>query len=206
MRLIWNNATTFNAPGTQVHCDARTLSVEFERLQRQHFTKAASVAKPVTPTAATPSSNAPTPLFVPPTSSDRAPSGIKIGPLVNSGASKFLFGHCSAALEALKHRDNKQWFQVPVDPAKHGCPTYFDVIKHPMDLGAITEKLNTGKCVSPYPASALPSLTQSHIPYPITHGTGTCSWMSSQPTFVSSSTTRRNSILQSTWSIKLPRT
>jgi len=64
MRLIWNNATTFNAPGTQVHCDARALSVEFERLQRQHFTKQASIPKPVTPTAATPtpSSGAPPPL------------------------------------------------------------------------------------------------------------------------------------------------
>jgi hypothetical protein len=147
MRLIWNNAIVFNAPGTQVHCDARALSVEFERLQRLHFTKAASVPKPVTPNAAAPSSSssAATPLFAASASGDRAPSGIKIGPLVNSGASKFLFGHCSAALEALKHRDNKQWFQVPVDPVKHGCPTYFDVIKHPMDLSTITEKLNTGK-------------------------------------------------------------
>lgn len=149
MRLIWTNAITFNAAGTQVHCDARALSVEFERLQRTHFTKAASIPKPVTPVAAaTPSavsSGAPTPLFSASSLSDRAPSGIKIGPLVSTGASKFLFGHCSAALEALKHRDNKQWFQVPVDPIKHGCPTYFDVIKQPMDLGTITEKLTTGK-------------------------------------------------------------
>jgi hypothetical protein len=147
MRLIWANAIQFNAAGTQVHCDARALSVEFERLQRTHFTKASSVPKPVTPVAAstpTASSGAPTPLLAL-GSSERAPSGIKIGPLVNSGASKFLFGHCSAALEALKHRDNKQWFQVAVDPVKHGCPTYFDVIKQPMDLGTVTEKLNTGK-------------------------------------------------------------
>ena len=148
MRLVWANAITFNAAGTQVHCDARALSVEFERLQRTYFTKAASVPKPVTPVAAaTPasSSGAPTPTLLKSGSGERTPSGIKIGPLVNSGASKFLFGHCSAALEALKHRDNKQWFQVPVDPIKHGCPTYFDIIKQPMDLGTITEKLNTGK-------------------------------------------------------------
>ncbi len=147
MRLVWSNAITFNAAGTQVHCDARLLSVEFERLQRTHFTKAASTPKPVTPIApATPTaSGAPTAVLAPPGLGDRAPSGIRIGPLVNTGASKFLFGHCSAALEALKHRDNKQWFQVPVDPIKHGCPTYFDIIKHPMDLGTITEKLNTGK-------------------------------------------------------------
>jgi len=51
----------------------------------------------------------------------------------------------------MERRDNKQWFQVPVDPVKHGCPTYFDVIKQPMDLATITEKLNTGKCVPPHP-------------------------------------------------------
>ena len=33
------------------------------------------------------------------------------------------------------------WFRVPVDPIAQGVPTYFDIIKHPMDLSTIGTKL-----------------------------------------------------------------
>ncbi|KAI0049299.1 hypothetical protein FA95DRAFT_1538598 [Auriscalpium vulgare] len=36
-------------------------------------------------------------------------------------------------------------FARPVDPVLDGCPTYFDEIKQPMDLGTITTNVTTGK-------------------------------------------------------------
>lgn len=36
-------------------------------------------------------------------------------------------------------------FVTPVDPVALGCPTYFDVIKHPMDLGTIQSKLTNNE-------------------------------------------------------------
>ncbi|KIY52676.1 hypothetical protein FISHEDRAFT_63651 [Fistulina hepatica ATCC 64428] len=36
-------------------------------------------------------------------------------------------------------------FLRPVDPVKDGCPTYYDEIKEPMDLGTMTRKLTMGE-------------------------------------------------------------
>lgn len=44
-----------------------------------------------------------------------------------------------------KKYENISWpFLEPVDPVTMDCPTYFDVIKHPMDLGTIQNKLSNG--------------------------------------------------------------
>jgi bromodomain-containing factor 1 len=39
-------------------------------------------------------------------------------------------------------------FLVPVDPIKLNIPTYFEVIKHPMDLGTVRKKLEAGAHVN----------------------------------------------------------
>ncbi|OQS01531.1 histone acetyltransferase [Achlya hypogyna] len=39
------------------------------------------------------------------------------------------------------HRTNQGIFNAPVDPVRLVCPTYYDVIKHPMDLGTIKQNL-----------------------------------------------------------------
>ncbi len=39
------------------------------------------------------------------------------------------------------------WFRSPVDPIAQNVPTYFDVIKSPMDLGTIGTKLRQGEYV-----------------------------------------------------------
>ncbi|KAK2953498.1 hypothetical protein BLNAU_11498 [Blattamonas nauphoetae] len=36
-------------------------------------------------------------------------------------------------------------FSVPVDPIRLNCPTYFDIVKNPQDLGSIKKGLETGK-------------------------------------------------------------
>jgi E1A/CREB-binding protein len=51
------------------------------------------------------------------------------------------------ALEALKVLQSHQhaWvFNSPVDPVELGLPDYFQVIKHPMDLGTVRKKLENG--------------------------------------------------------------
>jgi hypothetical protein len=40
-------------------------------------------------------------------------------------------------------------FLVPVDVVKYGVPDYFDHVKHPMDLGTVTKKLNAGMYSTP---------------------------------------------------------
>lgn len=45
-----------------------------------------------------------------------------------------------------KKYENISWpFLEPVDPVTMDCPTYFDVIKNPMDLGTIQNKLTNGE-------------------------------------------------------------
>lgn len=36
-------------------------------------------------------------------------------------------------------------FKEPVDPVALGIPTYFDIVKHPMDLFTIKKKLDAGE-------------------------------------------------------------
>ncbi|MCO5565704.1 hypothetical protein L7F22_019378 [Adiantum nelumboides] len=52
---------------------------------------------------------------------------------------------CKALLQTLKKMPEAGIFLQPVDPVRDGAPTYLDEIKHPMDLGTMTEKLNEGK-------------------------------------------------------------
>ena len=45
---------------------------------------------------------------------------------------------CTAIVKALMRDENAYPFLNPVDPIALGCPTYFDVIKNPMDFETIT--------------------------------------------------------------------
>lgn len=41
-------------------------------------------------------------------------------------------------------------FKQPVDPTLLGIPDYFDIVKKPMDLGTIQNRLNSGKYSDPW--------------------------------------------------------
>lgn len=45
----------------------------------------------------------------------------------------------------MSHDRNRNTFNAPVNPVELGIPTYFDVIKEPMDLGTVMSKLRGGK-------------------------------------------------------------
>lgn len=51
--------------------------------------------------------------------------------------------------ELCEHPDAQGVFDEPVDPVKHECPNYFDVIKHPMDLSTMDKKLLNTDCNNP---------------------------------------------------------
>jgi E1A/CREB-binding protein len=41
-------------------------------------------------------------------------------------------------------------FRQPVDPQALGIPDYFDIVKQPMDLSTIRQKLNNGQYTDPW--------------------------------------------------------
>ena len=45
--------------------------------------------------------------------------------------------YCVQILDSLMEDENVWPFLKPVDPVADHCPSYFDVIKNPMDLGTI---------------------------------------------------------------------
>lgn len=48
-------------------------------------------------------------------------------------------------IKGSKHWIHNQWFLEPVDPVALNIPTYFSMIKRPMDLGTMDEKLQRGE-------------------------------------------------------------
>jgi hypothetical protein len=51
---------------------------------------------------------------------------------------------CQGVLEWLSRQSKAMPFMEPVDPVALGIPTYPDVVKHPMDISTMTEKLENG--------------------------------------------------------------
>ncbi|KAG5365547.1 Bromodomain-containing factor 2 [Yarrowia sp. C11] len=53
--------------------------------------------------------------------------------------------YAASSLKAVKRLKDAAPFIHPVDPVKLNIPTYFEVIKYPMDLGTMEKKLNNGE-------------------------------------------------------------
>lgn len=51
----------------------------------------------------------------------------------------------SALIKKLLHMEESFFFQRPVDPIRDGCPTYYQEIKRPMDLGTLQANLDSGR-------------------------------------------------------------
>ncbi|XP_011073012.1 transcription factor GTE10 [Sesamum indicum] len=60
-----------------------------------------------------------------------------------------LMKQCEALLTRLMTHQHAWIFSEPVDIVKHKIPDYFNVIKHPMDLGTVKKKLFSGQYSSP---------------------------------------------------------
>eukprot|EP00584_Thalassiosira_punctigera_P010790 CAMPEP_0172546888 /NCGR_PEP_ID=MMETSP1067-20121228/16548_1 /TAXON_ID=265564 ORGANISM="Thalassiosira punctigera, Strain Tpunct2005C2" /NCGR_SAMPLE_ID=MMETSP1067 /ASSEMBLY_ACC=CAM_ASM_000444 /LENGTH=1456 /DNA_ID=CAMNT_0013333883 /DNA_START=150 /DNA_END=4520 /DNA_ORIENTATION=- len=66
---------------------------------------------------------------------------------------------CRQILKELQENDVQKIFAQPVDPISLGIPTYFDVIKNPMDLGTIQTKMDHNEIDSPEEFARLVRLT-----------------------------------------------
>lgn len=60
-----------------------------------------------------------------------------------------LMKQCETLLKRLMAHQYAWVFNTPVDVVKLNIPDYFQVIKHPMDLGTVKEKLSSGSYVTP---------------------------------------------------------
>ncbi|CAK9133269.1 unnamed protein product [Ilex paraguariensis] len=68
------------------------------------------------------------------------------------GLGKFsnqVFKNCSNLLERLMKHKHGWVFNTPVDPKALGLHDYFDIVKHPMDLGTVKSRLNKNWYKSP---------------------------------------------------------
>ncbi|KAJ2787715.1 hypothetical protein GGI15_000486 [Coemansia interrupta] len=56
---------------------------------------------------------------------------------------------CNRVLLHLQAQPSALEFMAPVDPIRQGVPTYFDVIKQPMDMGTVRKKLDRSQYSTP---------------------------------------------------------
>lgn len=70
-------------------------------------------------------------------------SGMKIVLNLKQSQQQLLSTSCKSIITSLMRNRNSYPFLEPVDPIKLGIPSYFDIIKHPMDLGTILSNINT---------------------------------------------------------------
>ncbi|KAJ1718172.1 hypothetical protein LPJ61_006782 [Coemansia biformis] len=112
--LVLTNCFLFNPPGTYVHDQGQALQRAFESTWK-HQSSADVTQSPVPVDAILPDVS-----LAPPAALERA----------------------RAVVNKLK-RDDCAWpFLRPVDPVALGIPSYFDIVKNPMDLSTIQKKLS----------------------------------------------------------------
>nr|XP_043624294.1 transcription factor GTE3, chloroplastic-like [Erigeron canadensis] len=68
---------------------------------------------------------------------------------VDARFSNKLFKSCGALLEKLMKHKHSWVFNTPVDPLALGLHDYFDIVKHPMDLGTVKSRLEKNWYNSP---------------------------------------------------------
>uniref|UniRef100_A0ACD5ZZT7 Uncharacterized protein n=1 Tax=Avena sativa TaxID=4498 RepID=A0ACD5ZZT7_AVESA len=83
-------------------------------------------------------------------------------PVVSSINYTAWFKKCQELLKNLMKHRSAGPFVIPVDPVKLCIPDYFDIVKHPMDLGTVQKKLNAGMYPTPWEFAADVRLTFSN--------------------------------------------
>ncbi|KAI3818417.1 hypothetical protein L1987_12223 [Smallanthus sonchifolius] len=79
----------------------------------------------------------------------KSKSGAKKQDNVDAKFSNKLFKSCGTLLEKLMKHKHGWVFNTPVDPLALGLHDYFDIIKHPMDLGTVKSRLDKNWYNSP---------------------------------------------------------
>ncbi|KAL8239451.1 hypothetical protein R6Q59_016018 [Mikania micrantha] len=79
----------------------------------------------------------------------KSKAGAKKQNTVDAKFSNKLFKSCGTLLEKLMKHKHGWVFNTPVDPLALGLHDYFDIIKHPMDLGTVKSRLDKNWYNSP---------------------------------------------------------
>ncbi|KAL8252162.1 hypothetical protein R6Q59_035855 [Mikania micrantha] len=99
---------------------------------------------------------------VPPGWNGNGGSHLKKATLPPATGNAMLMKQCETLLNRLMGHNFSWVFNTPVDVVALKIPDYYTVIKHPMDLGTVKMKLNSGKYVDPWGFAADVRLTFSN--------------------------------------------
>ncbi|KAJ1968606.1 hypothetical protein IWQ62_001146 [Dispira parvispora] len=148
--LIFHNCFVFNPVGTLVYDDGKRLEAYYHKLWNSLATTLVSRARGGQSVTASSAMNTETSaLTSTPTPSMPIASPQVSAPQQNTPKmtqpetemSQEDYDRCGVVLRRLQSSRFRTLFLQPVDPVRDGCPNYFDVIKHPMDLGTIEQRL-----------------------------------------------------------------
>ncbi|KAJ1556870.1 hypothetical protein HK405_001532, partial [Cladochytrium tenue] len=147
--LIFQNAIVYNPPTTQVHQDALRMKDFFRAELDKALGRVRPKAGPRKVGDGTPSKVTRLPPPPPQASSKSVSASASPAPDGGAGMPAALAKKCRKLLSTLKSYRESGWFLEPVDPVALGIPTYFDVIKRPMDLATLQRRLEAQAFATP---------------------------------------------------------
>ncbi|KAJ3296517.1 hypothetical protein HK104_001524 [Borealophlyctis nickersoniae] len=168
VQLMFRNCFTFNLPGDPVYKQGLDLKQVFEEVWQGSGKDGASASKSelvATPagrkerggsektdaTARKPKGKTlQTQSSLPPAGGEAESPVVSKSPSIVARVSRLLPSSpegkiCFKVLQRIQSQRMAGPFLVPVDPVALGIPQYFDIIKYPMDLGTVREKLDAGE-------------------------------------------------------------
>ncbi|KAI8088239.1 hypothetical protein BDF21DRAFT_378346 [Thamnidium elegans] len=143
MRLIFTNCYTFNGFDHVISLNAKVLegilNKEGPNLRKKEEQLRTGTSSSSTSASSSPSSSK----HLPGTSNIKSHSNTKVPKEISPAKAELR--KYKSVLEKLTNHPSYYAFGVPVDPVLLQIPTYFDIIKKPMDFGTIRKKLDTNK-------------------------------------------------------------
>ncbi|KAK9711008.1 hypothetical protein K7432_008112, partial [Basidiobolus ranarum] len=145
VRLMLNNCFIFNPVGSYVYNEGQELESVFEKewseqnaqklVGREPEFNMTIVESPVTKSKPLPSEKSDVE-SEPPRNEVEKSSSKSLSPELHK---------CRTILKKIAQHESAFEFLRAVDPIKQGIPTYFEMIKNPMDLGTVNKKLKSGQ-------------------------------------------------------------
>ncbi|OZJ04517.1 hypothetical protein BZG36_02242 [Bifiguratus adelaidae] len=133
VKLIFSNCYLFNPPDTYVHQEGKALEAVFERAWSSFGSAEVDSGDNITIAEKNGGPAA------------KASPKIRVPVISDTTMPKEAVKGCRAIIRKLFASKHSLNFQQPVDPIALNIPDYFDVIKNPMDLGSIKQKLDDNR-------------------------------------------------------------
>lgn len=142
MRLIFTNCYTFNGFDHVISLNAKVLEGILNKegpilRKKEEFLKSGATSSSSSSSSSPSSSSKHLP------GSKPSPSNTKLSKEISPAKAELR--KYKSVLEKLTNHPSYYAFGVPVDPVLLQIPTYFDIVKKPMDFGTIRKKLDSNK-------------------------------------------------------------